>query len=127
MHALAYRYENCYVSLAPLAPEELKKFSCRSWLVAKNYNEIKKANNFWLVLSIAMRLVLIDSVDSVDAENIDSIYAIIGRTSCLPFWFILKIYFFKLLLDRWSDFHLIWPESFSDHVGKSYGYVSKRF
>ncbi len=50
-----------------------------------------------------MRLVLTDSLDY--AENIDKNDEIISQTSCPSFWFSLKTYFFKLLLDHWSSFH----------------------
>ncbi len=53
-----------------------------------------------------MRLVLIDSLGH--AENSDTSVAIVSQISCLPFWFMLKTYFFKLLLNRLSDFHQIW-------------------
>ncbi len=39
------------------------------------------------------------------AENMDTNFAIVRQTSCPPFWFMLKTYFFKLLLDRYSNLY----------------------
>ncbi len=50
-------------------------------------------------------------------ENMDTNVAIVGQTSCPPFWFMLKNYFFELL-DRCSNFHQIWLRSSSDRADK---------
>lgn len=85
-------------------PEGVWEVSKQRHLVVKIYNKIsKKANNFWINLSIEMPLVLIDSLGQ--AENIDTKFSLFGRTSCPPSWFSVKTYFFELLLDRLSDFH----------------------
>ncbi len=74
------------------------------------------ANSFLWILPIVMRLVLIDTLGH--AENSDTNVSTVSQTSSLPFWCSLKTYFFKLLLDRWSDFHQNQIKSSSEHADK---------
>ncbi len=78
------------------------------------------ANSFLWILPIVMRLVLIDSLGH--AENSDTNVAIVSQTSSPPFWFSLKTYFFKLLLDCWSDFHQIESYYLRTMLTKSNGF-----
>lgn len=81
-------------------------------LVFKSDREIYKyVNNFWLILLIVMS----------HAENMDTKFAIVVRTSCLPFWFSLKTSFFELPLDGLFDsslFRQIRVGSSSDYAGE---------
>ncbi len=74
------------------------------------------ANSFLWILPIVMRLVLIDSLGY--AENSDINVAIVSQTSRLPFWFMLKTYFFELLLNHLSDIHQNLVKSSSDGADK---------
>ena len=66
-----------------------------------------------------MKLVIIHLL--AHAENIDTNFAIFGQTSCPQCSYLIKTYFFKLILDRLSNFHQNLIVSSSDCVNKKLG------
>ncbi len=69
-------------------------FDTMPWWDSKSLGAISKnANMFCLHQPIVIRRMLIDSLDH--AKNTNTSFVIIGQTSCLPFWFMLKTIFFQ--------------------------------